>query len=330
MIDKIDKSDSFTTIGVNGLDLPGTVEAISKDLKLIEAQTNHYIIEDEQELSKSGFCLICNKAYGAPYHNKCLQSFFEVKKVPVVPIKSIDFSSRLCGATRRASMSGMQAKIGVNIHDGFLQSDAEKSRYILKPPIIEMPSSVFNEFISMKITESIIGSGEVADCALVMLADGQFSYITKRFDREGVFRKIHMEDLSQILGQWDQFGSSYEEVTKAIEQASNKIIAGKFLLALLSQFYLGNNDMHLKNIALVDIDSKGRYKNLAPLYDCLNTESILRKLGKIDEMALSFFEDDYETPVYLRDGHSSYQTFKELYKRCGFQDSLLLCQVMRK
>ena len=62
----------------------------------------------------------------------------------------------------------------------------------------------------------------------------------------------------------------------------------------------------LKNIALIDIQKNGKYKQLAPLYDCINTESLLREMpGHSNEMAIDFFID-HETPVYTRDGHNSH------------------------
>ena len=39
---------------------------------------------------------------------------------------------------------------------------------------------------------------------------------------------------------------------------------------------------------------------------------------------LIFFNDDYETEIYQRGGHSSYQTFQELYRRLGVSEKVLI------
>lgn len=320
-IDKIDRKDTFTLLGVNGLDLPGAVELKVDEQLIPEISGKDYASEANSSSVQQGVCLICLKECKQDYHNKCLQRFFETTTEPLIPLTRSDFSMRVYADIRRASISGMQVKIGVNLVDGILIPQAINSRYILKPAIADLTNSAIYEHLSMRITEKLINS-KVSESALVKLADNSLAYITKRFDRQGVLGKRHFEDFGQILD-LDQFSGSYEEVVEAIKEHSSPVTAAEFLFALMVQFYLGNDDFHLKNIALVDIQKNGKYRQLAPLYDCINTESLLRDMpGHSNEMVIDFFID-HETPVYTRDGHSSYQTFQLLYEKAGISEKLL-------
>ena len=59
-------------------------------------------------------------------------------------------------------------------------------------------------------------------------------------------------------------------------------------------------------MALIDIRKNAAYSTFSPVYDSLNCEAIFKDAGAcVNEMALSFFEDDYDTDTYLNDGHSS-------------------------
>ena len=320
-IDKIDSQDTFTLLGVNGLDLPGAVELKIDEQLIPDISGKDYTSETNSKPVHQGVCLICLEECKQDYHKKCLQNFFGTATEPIIPLTRSDFSMRVYADIRRASISGMQVKIGVNIVDGVLIPQAINSPYILKPVIADLTNSATYEHLSMRITEKLINS-KVSESALVKLADDSLAYITKRFDRQGVLGKRHFEDFGQILG-LDQFSGSYEEVIEAIQVHSSPVTAAEFLFALMVQFYIGNDDFHLKNIALVDIQKSGKYRQLAPLYDCINTESLLRNMpGHSSEMAIDFFID-HETPVYTRDGHSSYQSFKLLHEKAGISEKLL-------
>ena len=103
----------------------------------------------------------------------------------------------------------------------------------------------------------------------------------------------------------------------------------EFLFALMTQFYIGNDDFHLKNFALIEIQKNGKYKRLSPLYDCINTESLLRNSpGRSKEMAIDFFEN-HKTSTFKKYGHVSYQTFAHLYDLAGVSVKLLDSHIKR-
>jgi serine/threonine-protein kinase HipA len=329
-VGRINKNDLFTILGVNGADLPGAVTLKATDIQFPENEESLWDSEvSDRIILGKGHCLICCRESQSDYHTKCLNEFFGYKKEPVVPIKSDDFKQRMYQYISRASISGMQTKVGANLINGVLVPQAVNSRFILKPPISEHDQSAVYEYISMLISKNILGKGKVADSAVIKLADGKLAYLTKRFDRhfkqeaETPSKNIHFEDLSQIIG-IEQFDGSYELAGQAILKHSNKIVLNEFLSALLAQFYLGNNDFHLKNIALMGLTKSGKYEDLSPLYDCINVESLLRDTGRQDEMAISYFaDDDFYTDDFLVDGHASFSTFKHLYEIFGIKETVL-------
>ena len=330
LIGKINKNDIFTLLAVNGEDLPGSVKLRALDIEPNEkiAYEDFYTHKEPRALD-TGNCLKCFREAKTDYHSKCIKDFFDVKKEPIVPITTEDFKQKMYRYISRASISGMQTKVGVIITDGVIHPKSVHSRFILKPPIPEHEFSAVYEQLSMLITNNILGKGRVAESSLLKMADSKLAYMTKRFDRifnedeKEPSKNVHFEDLTQIIG-IEQFAGSYEQAGRAILEHSNKVVLSEFLSALLSQFYIGNNDFHLKNIALLGLTKSGKYEGLAPLYDCINVESLLRDTGRMDEMAISFFEDeDFYTPEFLNDGHASYSTFKLLYEKFEISDTIL-------
>ena len=337
-IGRISKNDIFTILAVNGEDLPGAVKLRGKDIDFPPDSKDKYeLLHTPKEIGslKLGTCLKCFKDSKSDYHKKCLSDFWGTSKEPLVPIKADDFRQKMYQYISRASLSGMQTKVGANFVNGILLPQAVNGRFILKPPIQEHQQSAVYEHLSMLITRNILGASKVADSAIIKLADSSLAYMTKRFDRvfkaedQEPYKNIHFEDLSQILG-IEQFDGSYEQVGYAILEHSNKIVLNEFLTALLSQFYIGNNDFHLKNIALCGLIKSGKYEGMAPLYDCINVESLLRDTGRQEEMAISFFaEEDFYTPQFLNDGHASYSTFKLLYDKFDINESVLKKELMK-
>ena len=324
-IDNLDKNDDFTTLAVNGSDLVGAVEIEAKDIQIPEKPKFNLDREINTYSINSGLCLICLDPCKSDYHKSCLTSFFGSAIEPRTALESQDFNIRAYSAVRGSSISGFQVKLGVDFIDGEIVAQSVGGNYILKPEIKNMPTSCQNEHLSMKISQLLLGKKDkVASCALIKLNDGELAYITKRFDRSDI-GKIHMEDLSQLQG-IDQFDGNYQDIAITIKEccSGSSIPVIEFLNCLMVQFYLGNSDYHLKNIALLDIKRDGNYCRLSPLYDSLNEEALVKELdGFKHEMAFEFFHSDFDTPNYLNNGPSSYQTFKDLYKRLNVSEKVL-------
>jgi len=123
--------------------------------------------------------------------------------------------------------------------------------------------------------------------ALIPLASGELSYITRRIDRSGGI-KIHMEDfcqLSELLTE-DKYKSSMEKVGKLAEEFSmypGLDLVNLFELTIFN-YVTGNNDMHLKNFSLIN---HGEGWQLSPAYDLLNVNLVNEKDN--EESALTIF-----------------------------------------
>jgi len=106
--------------------------------------------------------------------------------------------------------------------------------------------------------------------------DNELTYFIRRFDRTGKYHKLHVEDFAQLSGKSrdTKYNSSMEQVVKIIEKfctfpALEKV---KLFRIVLFCFLTGNEDMHLKNLSLIQ---KEDITTLAPSYDLLNTSVIL-------------------------------------------------------
>lgn len=94
--------------------------------------------------------------------------------------------------------------------------------------------------------------------------DGTLSYFIKRFDRQGINKKIPLEDFAQLAEEKRETKYSYsiEKVIKLLDTFCTfpKIEKGKFVKRFLFNFLVGNEDMHLKNYSLISKDDKYRVK----------------------------------------------------------------------
>jgi len=221
-------------------------------------------------------CLCCYKNVrdSGKYHPECLKKLFGVSWIPQIMINSRNFPLEVRKKAGKMSISGVQIKASARLdkHNRSLSIVDEGGTHILKPEPGEYPELPQNENLCMNIAECL--DIEVPPHGLFPMADGRLSYIIKRFDRAPGVRKIHIEDMAQILGlQPDsKYSSSLEKVGRAVlENTQNKYLnAIDFFERVILSFVLGNGDMHLKNWSLL-IPDDNRIR-LAPCYDLVCTE----------------------------------------------------------
>jgi serine/threonine-protein kinase HipA len=110
---------------------------------------------------------------------------------------------------------------------------------------------------------------EVASCALLLQMDGIPVYVTKRFDRieDDPHRSRHQLDFCQLLDlpeahKYDHAASRYIQVIVENSVTVDSDLTKLFRLLVFS-YWIGNGDLHLKNLSLVD---RCGYR-LAPAYD---------------------------------------------------------------
>lgn len=223
-------------------------------------------------------CLYCYEPVpaGQTYHEKCSLEFFGTRIPPTMEY-TLDQMDELAKnvVERSVSVPGVQAKLSMTlVKETKKRSDTRLTvigalggQYIFKPPSDRYPEMPENEHVTMRIAESF--GIRVVPSALIRLASGELSYITKRVDRTNTGEKIHMIDMFQITEAFDKYKGSMEKVGKALNSYSENTLLDKifyFELALFS-FLTGNNDMHLKNFSMIESPSGWV---LAPAYDLLN------------------------------------------------------------
>jgi serine/threonine-protein kinase HipA len=207
------------------------------------------------------------------YHEACLTRLFGQPGVPRISFDALEFPARVAKSAGKMSISGHQPKAVVDLSaDGSeLVIVPRGGRFILKPQHGHHPHVPENEHLTMCL--AALAGIEVPPLALLRLADGSLAYLIRRFDRtgEGGRDKVHVVDFCQILGRpssQKQSGSA-EECARAL--AGIAVERGSALRALFTRFlfsyWVGNGDMHLKNLAVLD---EGGYR-LAPAFDILNT-----------------------------------------------------------
>ncbi|MBI5242558.1 MAG: HipA domain-containing protein [Elusimicrobia bacterium] len=122
---------------------------------------------------------------------------------------------------------------------------------------------------------------------LLAMSDGRLCYVVKRFDRADDGGKIPTETMHQILGSKEKYEGSLEQVGKAIRAHAANVG--------LDSVDMGNDDMHLKNWALL---GQGKEIGLAPVYDFVSSrlyirneeDSALTINGKKNKLKRSDFE----------------------------------------
>jgi serine/threonine-protein kinase HipA len=238
-------------------------------------------------------CLFCYEPLEPhlAFHEKCSRQFFGTPDPPTIPYSLSQMKELARQVVERSiSVPGVQPKLSMSALKESKQKAGTRltvvgalgGQYIFKPPsekYLEMPE---NEHLTMRIAESF--GIRTAASSLIRLASGELSFITKRMDRTPKGEKIHMLDMFQITEAFDKYKGSMEKLGHAIGSYSDNPLLDKvFYFELVLFCYLtGNNDMHLKNISLIEGPSGWV---LAPAYDLLNV-SIINPADN-EELALS-------------------------------------------
>lgn len=237
-------------------------------------------------------CLFCYQELNnnnSDFHESCSKQFFGTKIPPLMEY-SYDQMSELAEKVvqSQVTITGVQAKISLGINQGNrtrkMTIMGVFGGYILKPPSEYYPNLPEIEDLTMHLAE--IAGIDTVPHALIKLASGELSYITKRIDRSGMI-KYHMEDMCQLTERLTEakYRGSYEQIGKAIIKysANPGIDIINFYEQVVFSFLTGNNDMHMKNFSLFK-DPEFGYK-LSPAYDMLAAELVVE--GDDEELALT-------------------------------------------
>ena len=231
--------------------------------------------------------------------------------------------------TRRASISGVQDKVQLKRKRGGFSVVESGGDYILKP-IPQNTAARFaedipaNEYLTMRIASKIFGVN-TAEHELVTLADGEYAYITKRFDRRDGLA-VRQEDFCQLAERSEEthglnykYDASYEELAALVRRycPSHLVENPKIFFTIIFNYVFSNGDAHLKNFSLFE-SAQGDYI-LTPAYDLLNTR--LHFPNEPTATGLDFFADGHFTSRYEELGFYSGEDFVELGECFGVPEN---------
>lgn len=222
-------------------------------------------------------------------HKTCIKKFFGTKVLPVLNYTTAQLDRlALQIIQEQTSLTGVQPKLSLHLneHEGSkrLTIVGLWGGYICKPQTSRYPMMPEVEDLTMHLAE--VARIEVVPHTLMRMADNTLCYLTYRIDRTPDGEKIAMEDMCQLTERQTEYKykSSYERIGKVIQKYSSlpQMDVVNFFEVVLFSWLTGNNDMHLKNFSLYEIENKMR---LTPAYDLLNAAIINPK--DEDEMALT-------------------------------------------
>lgn len=181
----------------------------------------------------------------------------------------------------RISLAGAQDKMLLTIMpDGSpaIPQGSAPSTHILKPDIVRLPkvwSTALNETFVMNLAHALeMGVAEAAYQPIVKAC------LVKRYDRttneKGELIRLHQFDLCQLDGKPSDIkyeadgGPTLARCRTLLQQNNVPAIDLKRLLEwVFFNLYVGNNDSHAKNLAILYTTEHGA--RLAPFYDLMST-----------------------------------------------------------
>lgn len=185
----------------------------------------------------------------------------------------------------KMSIQGVQPKLSakLNVKEGKFDIVDKGGRYILKPQHALFPEMPENEDLTMRLAGEI--GLEVPVHGLIWSKDNTLTYFIKRFDRKGQNEKIPVEDFAQLAGltRDTKYDYSMEKIIKVIDKYTTFPSIEKLALfkLVIFNYLVGNEDMHLKNLSVINENAK---VTLSPCYDLVNSTIEYKK--QEEEIAL--------------------------------------------
>jgi len=224
-------------------------------------------------------CWICLEPAGNGdiYHRACLRRLFGSPKPPEVDLDLARLQTVALATVGKTTISGVQRKLslGLSADKSTLRGEIAGGAFLLKPQSELNPHLPELELLSMRLAG--LAGVPVPPCGLVRLRDDSPAYVIRRFDRPESGGKVRVEDFCQLaeLPPKDKYTGSAELCFRLVKRYTSEplIEALKLYRQLLVAWWLGNGDLHLKNLSvLVDSD---RLVRLTPAYDMLATRMVI-------------------------------------------------------
>jgi serine/threonine-protein kinase HipA len=208
------------------------------------------------------------------YHRQCLEELFGVDRLPLVDVGLELLQSLGSAMVGYTTLCGSHPKICMSLVDdgATLRLALVDSRFILKFQTQVMTALPENEHLSMRLA-TLVGI-ETPPCGLVRLIDGTWGYVVRRFDRAPDGGKRRLEDFCQLTGKprrGKHVGTA--ELCEGVLHrfsAEPQVDVLKLYRLLLFSWWIGNGDLHLKNLSML-CDAQGRHR-LSPAYGLVNTD----------------------------------------------------------
>lgn len=229
----------------------------------------------------SANCRICLTTVPATeeyrfYHRACLRGLFGTSHTPVLDVRvsEVEAATRTIG---RTVISGVQKKLALSLsaQAGRLALATSTGDFLLKPPTEAFEQMPANEHLAMRLAR--LCGLEVAECGLMLLEDNQLGYLVRRFDRTPGGERLAMEDFCQLLSlpRAAKYDGSAETCAKVVlEYTSEPVLElRRLFLQLVFSWWIGNEDLHLKNLALLT-GPDGRVR-LSPAFDLVATQLVI-------------------------------------------------------
>ncbi|OJW49954.1 MAG: hypothetical protein BGO67_11440 [Alphaproteobacteria bacterium 41-28] len=205
----------------------------------------------------------------------------------------------------RMSLAGAQDKLAVALIDNkiALTKGTSPTTHIIKPPISDIPDSVFNEYFCMILAKEMRLSVAPVE---IRWAESLPYLLVERYDRTADHHhRFHQEDFCQALSippelkYENEGGPSIKDCLELIETYSTRPAFDKimFIHTIIFNYLIGNADAHAKNYSFLYQEGKPR---LAPVYDLIST-TVYPQLSK--KMAMKIGGKYKPEEVMLRHWH---------------------------
>jgi len=216
-----------------------------------------------------------------------------------LPFTRAEFVTELPKRQKGMSISGYQPKLSLAINqDHQLDVVENKALFILKPSPEEFPHLAENEHATM-LAMKMLGFNTPL-FGLVRFKDpnnlGELAFLIKRYDRLNAGDEaIHQEQLDAAMGIPEKYGKiknddeghvSYEKACNfLIQNVDSSLIFKKELFnRVLVAYFLGNNDLHLRNIGILLPEHNA--PQIAPIYDYVSIAPYSEYITNENSLAL--------------------------------------------
>jgi serine/threonine-protein kinase HipA len=227
-------------------------------------------------------------------HEQCSLDLFGTEQMPILPFTASELESLALQMIKgHGAVTGVQPKMSLHLESaspsrkrrrGRLHLAGLKGEYIFKPPTTAYSWLPEVEDLTMHLAE--LSEISVVPHSLVRMRSGELGYITKRVDRT-VDGPRHMEDMAQATGKLSEqkYHGSHEQIAAALRAHSAQpgLDVVNFAEITVFSFLVGNADLHLKNVSLLESPSGPLV--LSPAYDLVATALV--NTDDLEELALA-------------------------------------------